>query len=126
MLNYSDILEYIYPLKHEISYLGFIKHNQCKCILMYSGLMIKITGLKKLKNMARKVHFEGLSENSTMCPWTVFVSSLQLSAFVPIGIVSFIELKVFLDLLGLFSCKTVDVSFVIVMWHQCGTFELSY
>ena len=74
--------------------------------------------------MARKVHYEGLSENSTMCPWTVFVSSLQLSAFVPIGIVSFIELKVFLDLLGLFSCKTVDVSFVMVMWNQCGTFEL--
>ena len=48
MLNnyYSDILEYIYPLKHEISYLSFIEHNQCKCILMYSGLMAKITGLK--------------------------------------------------------------------------------
>ena len=43
---YSDILEYIYPLKREISCLTFIEHNQCKCILMYSGLMAKITGLK--------------------------------------------------------------------------------
>ena len=54
MLNYSDILEYIYPLKHEISYLSFIEHNQCKCILMYSGLMIKITGLKIAKKYGAK------------------------------------------------------------------------
>ena len=65
--------------------------------------------------MARKVDFEALFENSTMCSWTVCVASLQLFAFVrtSVLIVSFIKIKIFRDLSGQVSSKTVGVCFFL-------------
>ena len=78
--------------------------------------------------MARNVDFEALFENNTMFSWTVCVASLQLFAFVPTSvlIVSFIEIKVFRNLSGQVSSKTVDVWFVMIkVMDQCGTVQLA-
>ena len=94
-------------------------------VLRFNGKNYRV---KIAKHMARKVYFEAMLQNSTLRSGTVFVSSLQLFTFVPtsIWIVSFIEMKVFRDLLGQASSKTVEFSFVVIkLMDQCGTVQLS-
>ena len=66
---YSDILEYIYLLKHEISCLTFIEHNQCKCILMYSGLIAKNYRVKIAKKYGANGSFGSLVSKQHHAPY---------------------------------------------------------